>query len=456
MATITRLESGSVSKAVSSFAPLNIFPFPEGRFTIYPAHSFDQGIADRMSVHGGNDCSDCVQAVCKVIGNFFSHRYADFRMFWRAYSSMGGTTTTADIHRRIDEVNQFRTVLTNPNNQRVGTVQRARNSFIQLSSETRSLFYYVDDQYIQRYINVTGTEFTNMRHEILRECEQVISYQRTLTSVNVFFQRFSGRTPPLSTVPGGTTTYGGGGTTTQGGGVTTDGFDWNYWWHQFWGGGGGGGGGGERPRGVPVTTDGTTISRDVLLGSAIPGAVKYPQAPIPANLQADWDREYRARLNDPTLVPHPEPIVQFFENQLPQIVRDNAAEIRRLKTLYVPDHLHPDDDYTDIISSDIMDIPVFDASHPDFLAALQTTHSGSAAVSTLDNNAIKHPIDLSSMVSHLLTNRSQGNRAKCVVCRHPENEHRAIDRQHLFVDSALQSRTLAFLRARTGGGGTTT
>ncbi len=450
MATITRLGSGSVSGTVSSFAPHNFFPFPDSRVTIYHPNSFDQGVADRMSVHGQNDCFDCVKMVTKAIGTFFSHGYADFRMFWRACSSIGGTTTTADIHRRIDEVNQFRTVLMDRNNQRVGNVHRARDSFVQLSSQTRGLFFYVDDQYMQRYVNVTGTEFTNMLHEILRECDRVISYQRTLTSVNVFFQRFSGRTIPAGTQPGVP-----GGTTTFGGGVTTDGFDWDYWWNNFWGRGGGGGG---RPSGVPVTTDGTTIPRDVLLASAIPGAVKYPQAPIPAALQANWDREYRERVTHPTsmLVPHPEPIIQFFEDQLPQIVRDNAAEIRRLKTRYVADPRFPEDDYVDIISSDIMDIPVFDASHPEFLAALQATHSGSAALTILDNNVIKHPIDISSMVSHLLTRRSQGARANCVACRHPENEHRAIDRQHLHVDAALQSRTLAFLRARVGGGGTTT
>jgi hypothetical protein len=147
------------------------------------------GIAARLSVHAASDCSKYLMSIPKAIGTFFIHRYADVRMFLRAFSSF--RSTTAAIDTRIHEICQFRTALENCRDNR----QEASTHFNSLCLETRNLFFYVNSNYLNQFHTETDpAKIETIRQEIYRECQQVISFQNILLAVSSFFRFFSSST----------------------------------------------------------------------------------------------------------------------------------------------------------------------------------------------------------------------------------------------------------------------
>ena len=120
---------------------------------------------------------------------FFSHSYADFRMFWRGYVSMGHGTTSEDITRRINEINRFSTFIQNCGYNRTQVIVEANR----LSQASRDLSFYVDMDYLNQFQAERNPDsIEEMRREIVRECAVAVSFQETLTRVNTFYRLFSG------------------------------------------------------------------------------------------------------------------------------------------------------------------------------------------------------------------------------------------------------------------------
>lgn len=148
-------------------------------------------------------CQDWVTSFFKAIGQFFVHSYANLHMFGRSWSSMGGNTDNQEIQRRIGEIDTFALVLRNPRSSTAQVVNR----FNALSMRSRDLFYYTSDYMGQLRSSEPrpgpmfpmsaepppSTRSLEIRAEISREVEQVISLQRTMTAVNTFYRVFTGR-----------------------------------------------------------------------------------------------------------------------------------------------------------------------------------------------------------------------------------------------------------------------
>ena len=140
----------------------------------------------RESAGDFDDCFSYVRAIPIAINTFFAHRYADFRMFIRAFISMGNGTTSHVIDDRINIITRFRgQVAARPVTR--ADLQGLQQSFIRLGTPIQDLFFYVDNNYMQSLVN--GHD---INEEIIRECDQAIVYQHTLTSVNSFYRMFSG------------------------------------------------------------------------------------------------------------------------------------------------------------------------------------------------------------------------------------------------------------------------
>ena len=154
----------------------------------------------RLVANASNcDCLSFVREIFKAIGDFFVHRYADCHLFWRSFTSMGHGTSWTDYVRRETQLRNFLAVL----EMRNGNADRneVSRSFQSLPAQARNLFFYVDQNYIREFAqsqsNVRNFE---MRLEMIRECDQVIAFQRQLSWVNVFYRLFSNRTHPQFSV----------------------------------------------------------------------------------------------------------------------------------------------------------------------------------------------------------------------------------------------------------------
>ncbi len=378
------------------------------------ANSFDsmmmvagRPVSVRALAGDGEDCLNCIKAIPKAIVNFFAHRYADFRMFIRAFVSMGGGTTNVDIDHRIQLISQLRDqILISGNNRR--NLQAVHDRFTRLDATVQNLFFYVDPNYTRRFAYSQGRETPEIRYEIIRECDQAVSYQRTLRAVNTFYSIFTGNffgpfgdtedEIPMSR-PGAPTSVGGGWTTQPG--TTLGGVDLN-----------------------------------------IPGTVQYIQQDPPA--------QFRQRVFNPTATQAQNRLDQLtvhLTNQLPAAVRAKANQINALKVQFdnlanppnIPGHFECS------ITREIMTVPVFDASHPAVQNALRAANAPGGTSIALNNRDLRHAIDFVSMEEHLIARNLAGDRRVCAVCRHPQERTRNIERQNLRIDTDLQDQILAFL-----------
>lgn len=385
----------------------------------------------RLTAKAFNDCLGCLSP--SAIGKFFTHAYADCRMFFRSFISMGSGTTGQMIEARVNEVTQFLTLVENCGDDR----NSVRNRFQRLSPQVRDLFYYVD----QNYVNEFAANLQMMqeyREEMIRECQRIVSFQRQLTMVNTFYQAFSGQTPSATTTTATSTLPGGGtGPRLRGslrpehrpepdpiarlfpGLLSSSGFDWRAIF---------GAGfplfGGERPavREEPVVGgEESPVSAHRGTGTTtfnlnVPGTVAYVQTAIPVAVQQKADQinalkpQFSALRNPPAV---------------PSI-------------------------YNDIIAAeDFMAMPVFDASHPAVQSAL-----GGGVSTSINNRDIRHLLDKDSLEAHFRAHPHSYSPAKCPTCRHPE--HGGMRRENLRIDTALQDEILQFMRNAIAAGGTTT
>jgi hypothetical protein len=361
----------------------------------------------RLVVNAGNDCFDYMVSIPKMIGRFLTHRYADSRMFFCAYSSMGGETTSCDIDRRINEVMQLMTVIENYTNHRNPDRNVVQQRFQRLSPQVRDLFSHVDQNYIDEFVgDPSGAQ--EIAQEMARECEQIITFQRQLAAVNAFYRMFnSGATPIPVTTVGSTTTSGITAPRRPRHEPVTDDFSWNDWWNR--------------------------IFRDdfFLRGD---GDIMTSNRPSATTIHS-------FNLNVPGTIP-------YDRNAIPGQVQQKTDEINRLKGLFAALANPPDvpQIYGDIIMADpFMACPVFDASHPGVQNALSA-----GATSAINNRDVRHLFDKDALEAHIRSGNSWAP-AKCPTCRHPE--HGGIRRPYLRIDTDLQDQILGFLRNAVGTNG---
>jgi hypothetical protein len=392
-------------------------------------------------------CLECLQVIPQQIKLFFSHRYADFRLFFRAFASMARGIDLAMINRRIEQLRNFLALLSNPQCSREQVVQR----FADLT-DVHSLFFYVDQNYVQRLATSQDEAAEAIRQEMIRECQRAISYQLALITVCSLYFRLVGKTTPV-----GAQAYTPDSATIQNSPARTISDPRWDWFDQL-------------VAGQPINFDNGTVAglsmrmsvqhtptmrqNHVVQGIRldIPETVQCSIPLLPPSINNYYWQEYRRRHSDSTIYsPNPAlpSIFKFAKCKLPLLVLQNAREIASLKANYVADDRFPIHHFIDPIYGEIMEIPVIDASHPQIQNSLSNTNDQSL------NRSARHPMDLESILEMRLIRATQRLAVKrrfpvCPECRHPQNEGRPINPRHLLVDYALQIEILDFLRAREG------
>lgn len=143
-----------------------------------------------------SSCSNCLMSIQKVACNFFTHLYADVRMFFRAYSSLWSGAQPRDIQHRMNEVREWMVIIQNC----AGNRNVVRERFERLSPEVRDLFFYVDENYINEFVSrINPSRIQEMNDEIIRECERVISFQQQILVVNALYRRCFGESSSSTT-----------------------------------------------------------------------------------------------------------------------------------------------------------------------------------------------------------------------------------------------------------------
>jgi hypothetical protein len=134
---------------------------------------------------GAND--DCLTDLAQRVSKWFSRRYADARMFFRALQSLGATD--AEITRRINTVIQFRDQIPTINSSLAGNqrIQAIYRGFGQLDAQVASLFFNVDGDYIQQLGQDSIEIRLSKEEEMIRECDRVIYFQQLLTPFHRLF-----------------------------------------------------------------------------------------------------------------------------------------------------------------------------------------------------------------------------------------------------------------------------
>jgi hypothetical protein len=376
-----------------------------------------------LVVKAGNGCCEWLSTIPHTIRQFFIHAYADVRMYYRAFSSMGSGTTPREIERRVNEVTQFLTVIENNTDSAVTSwdFNGVKNRYQRLSPQVRDLFFTVDQNYINEFGgNHPLRPAQVMREEMIRECNRVISFQRQLTSVNHFYRLFSGRGNQPGemgrTEPATSSSDGRRPRPHLPDPDLDDARPWEDIFEGFLGGRRRGGAG-------EVTTSNTTGTSMHSLDLNVPGTVQYAQ------------------------------------NAIPQDVQDKADEINRLSQQFAVLRSPPvvPTIFNDtIMSNDFMAIPVFDASHPEVqerLRAANAPGATTAARDALEERTNRHPYDKDALEAQIRAGTSWAP-AKCYLCRHPADG--GIRREYLRIDTALQNQILQFLRNAVAAGGSTT
>lgn len=390
--------------------------------TIYaqPVQTEVSSLNGRLVVNAsGSDCLDFITSIPKTISAFFVHRYADFRMFWRSYSSMGSGTTPREVERRINELTQLIMVIESCGNDRNAVNLR----FQRLSAQTRNILFYFDQSYVDEFVR-DPSMMQEIRAEMIRECERAIAFQRQLSVVNTFYRLFSGNyfrgnDTPVSTTADATTSS------------TSSSFPPRPV---------------EEPR-VPVTN--ADHQDDFAWNDLSDVVLRAPNARDAVTTQVGRPPRgaHGFNLNVPGTVP-------YVQNAVPVGVQRKADEINTLKALFeqLPNPPAVPAIYQDIImAEDFMALPVFDASHPFVQAALNAA-SSSGATTALNDRNLRHLFDRDALEAHIRGGTTWAP-AKCPRCRHPADG--GIRRDYLRIDTALQDEILVFLRNAVNSGGST-
>lgn len=390
---------GSISHLTSHIASLSDINTDFSR----PSHSFihEQRLCSNMP----QSCCEYLERIPKIVGEFLAHRYADTRMFIRAFSSIFGSTTRSEIERRIYEIHQFRAYVEDYQN----TGQRVNRQFERLSPQAQSLFFYTNTDYMTQLRHANDTIITlPIRSEIMRECDRIISFQRMLIIVNTFYRAFT-RSGGSSHSGAVSSAFGATEAVSSASGATEEGFGFGSLWHRIFGFGG-----------MPVPREGgeEAVSTGTVPAATLPGV----------------------DLNIPNTVP-------YVRNSIPADVQRKANEIDGLRARFAG--VRPNA-FEDIAMADFISIPVFDASHPMVqtglagLRAALTTPGADIRAALSNHRNGRHLVDKDSLEAHIAAGSSWAP-AKCMLCRHPE--HGGIRREALRIDTGLQDEILEFLRA---------
>jgi hypothetical protein len=346
--------------------------------------SFSPPINDmRLHAHAAGGCFDQLLWVPKAIGEFVVHCYADLRMFIRSCCSMSGLTSE-ECTERVRQIIRLK--------EAVGSSGYAKTAVRAVFNRTdpvvRNLFFYADGNYLREFIQETDIEKEgSIRQEIFRECDRVICFQNTLCRITTFFKAWCGwifgcsRNQERRSVHSESPPR-------------------------------------ERepapaPRasyGVPVRApSGRTVVSTTPAAPATPAAATQP--------------------------------VPYIKNEIPADVRQRAAQIKRLAPLYermrprppIPEH------YECLVTTGIMEIPVFDSSHP----------------SAMGSRANRHLIDYTTYEQMIVSHRSPPYPvACCPQCRHPQPDPQRLGMlsQNMRIDVVLQKEILQFLQTHVAGG----
>jgi hypothetical protein len=327
----------------------------------------------RLNAHTGQGYFDNLLWIPKAIGEFFVHRYADLRMGIRACSSMSSLTSEV-CAERVRQVTRLKEAVESSG----GFKTAASAIFNRTDPAVKNLFFYVDSRYVQEFVRETDLEKEeSIRQEIFRECDRVVCLQNILCKVTSFFRSWCSCMFGTESNP-------------------------------------------ERP--APHAEDREAQFRRE--------PVPSPRAPSGVPVRAPSGRT-GAPAPAPTAIAASRAVIPYARNQMPADVRQRAEQIRRLAPLYesmrpcpapIPDH------FECLVSTGIMQIPVFDTSH-----ALN-----------LGNRANRHLIDHTTYEQMLVSSRSEPWPPPCCPqCRHGGRQ--GMRPEHMRIDVALQCEILAFL-----------
>jgi hypothetical protein len=333
----------------------------------FSSHSSDM----RLGAHVGQGYFDNLLWIPKAIGEFFVHRYADLRMGIRACSSMSSLTSEV-CAERVRQVTRLKEAVESSG----GFKTAASAIFNRTDPAVKNLFFYVDSRYLQEFVRETDLEKEeSIRQEIFRECDRVVCLQNTLCKVTSFFR---------------------------------------YWCSWMFG--------------AENNTENSPRAEERPQGRE---PVFMTRAPSGVPVRAPSGRT-GAPAPSPVAIAGSRPAVPYVKNHIPADVRMRADQIRRLAPLYesmrpcpapIPDH------FECLVSTGIMQIPIFDATH-----ALN-----------MGNRANRHLIDYTTYEQMLVSSRSEPWPPPCCPqCRHPGGR-RGMSPEHMRIDVALQTEILAFL-----------
>lgn len=130
-------------------------------------------------------CFSSLSSIPRSILNFFSHSYADIRMFIRALNSMRNGTTSEMIVERIERIREYRIALLNCRGDQT-RLQRYADAFH--LDPIKDLFFYADSESVRGLSRMNDfSQIQQTRKEIIREFDTAISFQHTAVAVYTFF-----------------------------------------------------------------------------------------------------------------------------------------------------------------------------------------------------------------------------------------------------------------------------
>lgn len=364
------------------------------------------------------DCCSFVGNICNKavseIGVFFTHLCIDVKMLWQAVACLARGVTQEEVDLRQQRLSQFLSLIqqTDPN----GIIPPAqqgqiRRVFDRLPEDVHFLLH-IDRDYIQRFLAASNVEeMAQMREEIIRQSELALSYHERLGILNAMIYRLRNPSEHESVAETSVTNP-----------TPMPRWDWRDLMRRLMG-----------RRGETSPDDEVAQARSVLSSITAPD-----DAPV-INLNILGTAPYHVPLS-------------------PQVLT-NQQEIIRLKTLY--------DDMIDagetisasravgaecqcLIMREFMEIPIFDASHPQVQTDISRTD-----LSPIDRFTHRHHVDKSSYEHMVGANRTAGNPNRCPQCRHPDGApgragNRNIIHDHLRIDVELQRHIIAELKKAVG------
>lgn len=152
----------------------------------------------RLNVHSESYHCD---GIARKVKAFFTHAYADCRMYFRAFSSLARSVKPEDINLQMDALFEFKTIVENSGNDQ----ELVSDSFNQLSLSNLNRFFLVNKGYMHQFVmEKDAVKIQNMKEEILRECGRIFAFQRIMLGIKSVLTRIF---PPSSQHNRGSTSH---------------------------------------------------------------------------------------------------------------------------------------------------------------------------------------------------------------------------------------------------------